>query len=401
MSEKNTNLVPEDGHKNLAEKTDQLLAEAEKSGLELKEYHVPVAGLSSLGAGVSSLIPALRTVTTTTSFNMEGLYRVANGGIGDALKMAKDGTYWGAMKTVEGTSKMAKFAEVGSLQATSQAVAAFNPATLMMAAALYSIDRKLDRIEESQKKILKSFENEKKASIEGNVEQLMSIVRKYKNNWDNDIFIQSNHKMVSDIQRDERQNMRSLQKGLNDALHEKQYIVNQPMVQTKMKALEDKCRYYRLSLYTFALASLLEVLLSGNFSEANIEEVKQEIHDLSVEYKDTFTQCSNYLEKMTSSSIETNVLKGLGDAGKAAGKFIGSIPVIEKGPVDEFLHDNGSKLKKNADSIESDTLRKFSGISDPETEDIVDQMETISRIYNNTREIRVDGEQITLLEACG
>lgn len=114
MSEGNTNLVPEDGHKNLSEKTEQLLAEAENSEIDLKEYHVPVVGLSSLGAGVSSLIPALRTVTTTTTFNMEGLYQVANGGVGDALKLAKDGTYWGAMKTAEGTSKMAKFAEAGS-----------------------------------------------------------------------------------------------------------------------------------------------------------------------------------------------------------------------------------------------------------------------------------------------
>lgn len=70
------------------------------------------------------------------------------------MKIAKDGNAWGAVKTVTGKSKTVKLAEAGPLSVTSQAVNAFNPATIMISAALYSIEKDLDEIKEMQKKIL-------------------------------------------------------------------------------------------------------------------------------------------------------------------------------------------------------------------------------------------------------
>ena len=46
---------------------------------------IPIGQLASLGAGVSSLIPAFRTVTDTITFSGPKLYEIANMGIGDVL----------------------------------------------------------------------------------------------------------------------------------------------------------------------------------------------------------------------------------------------------------------------------------------------------------------------------
>lgn len=108
-----------------------------------KSTSVPIAELATLGAGVSSLIPALNTVTTTTTLAANGLFRIANQASGDVLKMDKNGNFWGAMHTATGGSKLVQLAETGPLTATSQAVATINPATMMMAVALYSIERHL------------------------------------------------------------------------------------------------------------------------------------------------------------------------------------------------------------------------------------------------------------------
>ena len=54
-----------------------------------KTLSVPIAELSALGAGISSLIPAFNTVTQTTSIATDGLFRVANAAAGDTLKIAK------------------------------------------------------------------------------------------------------------------------------------------------------------------------------------------------------------------------------------------------------------------------------------------------------------------------
>lgn len=86
----------------------EMLADARSMQLENVSYSVPIAQLSTLGAGVSSLFPAFRTATQTMAADVTGLYRLANAGVGDTLKVAKDGNFWGAFKRTDGSSKFVK-----------------------------------------------------------------------------------------------------------------------------------------------------------------------------------------------------------------------------------------------------------------------------------------------------
>lgn len=106
---------------------------------------IPIAELSTLGAGISSLIPGFRTVTQSTTFAMDGLYTLANASVGDVLKVAKNGNFWGAFKTAEGASKFAQLQAAAPVSATTQTVAAFDPATMLMAVALFSIEQELGK----------------------------------------------------------------------------------------------------------------------------------------------------------------------------------------------------------------------------------------------------------------
>ena len=58
-----------------------------------KAISVPITELSVLGAGVSSLIPALNTVTQTNMMDVQGMYKLANASAGDVLKVAKNGNF--------------------------------------------------------------------------------------------------------------------------------------------------------------------------------------------------------------------------------------------------------------------------------------------------------------------
>ena len=393
-------ITPVDGNQNeLIQITEGLLFDARRTELlPSNTISMPIAELSTLGAGVSSLLPALRTITTTTTMDVAGLFRVANQASGDVLKMAKNGNAWGAMKTAAGRSKMVQLAEAGPLTATSEVVAAINPATMMMAVALFSIEQKLGDIEEMQKQILQHMEFEKESSVEGDVEQLMSIITKYKHNWDNDKFVASNHKMVNDIQRTARAHMISYQKEVNTLLDSKKFVLSQAQVNSKMSELLKKFKYYRLSLYTFALSSLLEIMLSGNFKEEYITGIKQEMEKCAETYRDLFGKCSIYLEKLSDSSLDTNLLKGVGNVSKFTGKIIGAIPIVEKWPVDEFLQDSGNKLKKNALGIKQKVVRSFAEISNPGTGMFIAKMADMVKIYNHTSEICFDEKNIYLVE---
>ena len=377
--------------------TDGILLDARTDITGENTLSMPIAELTALGAGVSSLLPALRTVTQTTTINTPGLYCLANEVVGDTLKVAKNGNFWGAFKTADGVSKFAQLQSAGPLTATAQTVAAINPATMMMAVALFSIEQQLGVIKEMQGRILSFLEIEKESEIEADVETLSNIISKYKLNWDNECFINSNHKMVLDIQRTARKNMLSYQKMVSNVVKGKKRIVAQAQVNSTLQDLLKKFKYYRLSLYTFSLASMLEIMLSGNFKEDYITGIKAEIEAVSATYRDIFGKCSVYLEKLSDTSVEKNVLKGLGTASKAVGKFIGSIPGVKEGPVDEFLIDSGLHMENDACGMEKSSVRAFAEISSPMTHTFIDCMEDMIQIYNHTEQICFDDKQIYLI----
>jgi hypothetical protein len=381
----------------IVEVTESILLDTQVDIHNKNTLSVPITELTTLGAGVSSLIPELRTITQTTEIGTQGLYRVANAGIGDVLKTAKDGTKWGALKRADGSSALGKFVEADSLSVTTNATMPVNPTTMMMAVSLFSIEQQLNTITEQGKQILSFLETEKESEIEADVETLINIINNYKLNWDNEHFVTSNHKMVLDIQRTARKNMNIYQKKVSENLNSKQWLVIQNQVEALLNNLEKEFKYYKLSLYTYSLASFLEVMLSGNFKEEYISETKEEIRTLSQTYRNLFGLCSIQLEKVSNSSIETNVIKGIGSVGKTVGKFIGSIPVVKEGKVDEFLEDRGSNLKKIASDKERVVVKEFASISNPDTGVFVEKLEDMIKIYNHTSEIYFDEEKIYLI----
>ena len=395
VTEQNVEIVRECN--DLAEMTEEMLLDARKEIANTKTLSVPIAELALLGTGVASLIPALRKVTQTTTFNTQGLYQLANAGVGDTLKIAKNGNFWGAFKTADGSSKFAQLQAAEPLSTTSTAVMPIDSATMMMAVALFAIEQQLKGIEEKQKQILSFLEIEKESETEADVEILSKMITTYKHNWNNEHFIASNHKRVLDIQRTARKNMLSYKKKVAELLDSKKLIVAQAKVKSTLSDLQKKFKYYRLSLYTFSMASVVEIMLSGNFKEAYIADVKTEIKKFSLEYRDLFTECSMYLEKMASGSVEANVMKGIGVASKAVGKFIGSIPVVKEGQVDEFLQDGGAHLKENAQDMQKNILESFATLHNPGTGVFMEKMEDMIQIYNHTDRICFDDKNIYLI----
>jgi len=197
-----------------------------------------------------------------------------------------------------------------------------------------------------------------------------------------------------DIQRSARQQMTSYQKKLEEDLKSNPLLIIQSEVSSAKKKISKKFKYYSLSLYTYSLASYIEIMLSGNLAEKNILSIKEEIEKLSSAYSAMFTKCLNYLEKMSESSIESNVLKGVGEASKAIGSFLGNIPFIKDGPVDEFLQDGGEELNKSAKKMEKDIIKSFKKLENAKTSVFIDRLNELNQIYNHTSDVCIDNENI-------
>lgn len=69
-----------------------------------------------------------------------------------------------------------------------------------------------------------------------------------------------------DIQRAARKNMNVYRKKVLTVLNAKKNSLGHNQVVNKLHDLLKKFKYYRLSLYTLSMASMMEIMLSGNFN---------------------------------------------------------------------------------------------------------------------------------------
>ena len=392
-SENSENVLRED-QVSLISDAEEMLTEARKEIGSKTTLSMPIAQLATLGAGVSSLIPAFHIVISSTAFSEDNLYRLVNAAPGEVLKAKKDSKiFYGAIRGKDG-SKMAQFMKADSISSSTEAVAAFDPTTLLVAVALFAIEQELGNIANMEKQILSFLESEKESEVEADVRTLGKIIDEYKYNWDNEHYVASNHKMVLDIQRTARKNMISYQKAVTEIVSEKKHVSMQNKVNAAEENFLKKFKYYRLSLFTFSMASLLEIMLGGNYNEEYIAGIQSELENYSHEYRELFAKASVYMEELNGISIEANVWKGVGKASNAVGKFIGKIPVVEKGLADEFLQYNGSKMVKKAESQEADMMAQLASVSNPNIRVFIDKMEDMIQIFNHTSKIYADNEQI-------
>lgn len=377
--------------------SEELLSDARNYMNESTKLSVPIVELATLGSVVSSMIPALNTVTQTTTVGAQGLYRVANMGATDALKVAQNGTYWGSFKTAEGVSKFAQLTEAEPLSSTTVTQMPVSPAMMMMAVALYGVEKQLGNIADMQKEMCRDLEIEKESRIEADLETIVVIINKYKYGWDNEQFISSNHQTVCDIQRSARANMISFEKKVSAMIQKRNFINVQANVTEKQRQLEKQFKYYRLAVYTYSLSSMLEIMISGNFKEEYIVDVKSEIASISDKYRKLFTDSSLYLEKMSISAVDSNLLKGVGAVTRGAGKLVGAIPFVKEGQIDEILLESGEEIEQNAKKIERKSVGDFASNANPGIGIFVDQMENMIQIYNHTEQILFDEKEIYLI----
>ena len=105
------------------------------------------------------------------------------------------------------------------------------------------------------------------------------------------------------------------------------------------------------------------------------------------------------IKRYSSESVETKVLAGIGNAGKALGKFIGSVPFLAQGSVDEWLQDNGEALLKGNDEKTQKVAALFGTEEKIGNEVFVDSIRNVALISNQTTDVLFDGEALYLTVA--
>ena len=356
-----------------------------------KAIRIPFTEAALTGGSLMQLAPTLKALVSGNQIGNGSLVRVVfPAGVKGNLAIDKAGMALGGILKDGGGLAQARLVAVDPATLAAQAA---------MAAIMMEINKKLDNIQEMQQRILGFLEQDKQAEQQANLKVLTDILEGYKHNWDNTQYLQNHHMKVLDIKQVAEKNIIFYQEQIAAAIKKMPAIHLDQAVKAAITELGKLFSQYRMTLYQFSFASFLEVMLLGNFRQAYLDQVAAKVQEYNQHYQIQFSECRDMIKRYSSESVETKVLAGIGNAGKALGKFIGSVPFLAQGPVDEWLQDNGEALLKGNDEKAQKVAALFSTEEKTGSEVFVDSIRNVALISNQTTDVLFDGEALYLTVA--
>lgn len=349
---------------------------------------------SALGVAFASLPETFRTVTQTV--DLDGLYRcVFPDGVTGKLAAFKDGS--GNLGTIMDGNNIV--GQAHWIKADSQVMTTaipYNPTVLFMAMALMSIDKKLNKIQETQKEILRFLELDKESQIRGDLNTLTEILNNYKYNWDNELYKKSKLDLVQHIKRSASGNIDFYQNKISAGSTKKKGIHINKNAESLLTELDNLFKNYQLSLYIYAFAYFLEVMLMENYDKQYLDEVASEIEKRSIDYRTLYSDCYQQIDEYTKSTIEANLLKSASTVGKFTGEKIAKIPLISKTQLDETLIAAGEFINKVGDEKAEKTIERYIENRDSGVEVFIDNINMVNQLNNKPLEMLFDNENVYL-----
>ncbi len=352
---------------------------------------VPFGQLSAMGGTLASIAPALKGAIKSTNDSDIGekLYRMI-----DPLKGKGKVTTVGNIyqKGKQGIVARAKYVEVKPSVAGT--VAQINPATMLMAVAISTITKQLDKIEEAQKDIIEFLQLKEKAMLKGNIAVLQEILDEYKYNCDNEKYKNNKHIQVQEIKRDAEQSIIFCRDQIENKVSKKGLLHSDRDVKVKIQKVQYEFKDYELAMYIFSFSSFLEVMLLENFDAGYLNAVTKKIEQYAGQYHSLHEKCYQMIEGDSKTSIEAYALKGVAGLNRALGKTIGKIPKISDGQVDENLIEAGDKVQSFNEKRTENTMGLFAHEHCVCVRPFVDNINAVNMIYNQPIELLFDSENI-------
>lgn len=167
-------------------------------------------------------------------------------------------------------------------------------------------------------------------------------------------------------------------------------------VKKQLEQLLDEMQNYRLALYLYGFACLVEVLLQENFEAQYLASIARSINDKALEYRELYTNVYMRVEERAKSTLQSKALGALSAVSRAAGKTVEKMPVISKSQLDENLISAGEVLGEQSENRADSALGQLKQYSSDCVRPFVEQIRAIDRVYNSTMDILFDNENVYL-----
>ena len=379
---------------NVIEMNKYMLADVRKEDIKDNSLQLALSTIENLSPILAPTVDKVKKITSGKTATEAGkmLYKVTNLKNGDKLKPGKGGkNFVGAIKKAGGGSTMANMKAVDPASLVN--VTELDPTMLMVAVVLNGIERDLREIRENTANILSFLEHDKEAGIEADVEILTKTLEDLKYNFNDEKYRYNKLNQILDIERSAKKNMIFYKKEIKDELNKQKIITTNMSMNSMLKNIQNKFKYYRLSLYTYSFSTLMEVLLINDVQSDFLILRRGELDKLDKEYTEDFNKALAYVRISADKSLEGNALNGLGSAGKVLGDLA---EIVKVKKVSEFLSKNGDNIKKSGQDLKENFAIQFNEMKDTKSKVFIKQIEQIDLVYNKTKNIFFDNEFLYL-----
>lgn len=344
-----------------------------KTELSAQAYgKLPLSQLAALGVGLEPVVSAVQQITSHGRA-VSGYYKVT---IPKGTHLANFRAESGFLGTAleDATNCIDAQARLNPLLC--------NPTLLFAAAALMSMDRKLDALQETQQEMMDFLLQKETSKQKGDLDFLSDVLENYRFNWDNDKFKTANHSQVLAIRREAGQQVDFFREQVKKNFLKGGFLFAARDAQKQLNELTRAFQSYQLALYLYGYAYFLEILLQESFDSAYLNAAAAKLEQMSLAYRELYTAAYECIEKRAQSSPEAYMLRGVSSASKVLGETIAKLPVISRSQVDESLIEAGQKIGDYEKKRTAETMRKFVEHQSSCVHPFIDQIQSMNRIYH-------------------
>lgn len=342
-----------------------------KNEISVQTYSkIPLSRLTALGTGFEPVVSAIQQVTSHGQAT-SGFYKVT---IPKGTHLAQFKEKSGFLGTAVGEHGIVGQAQLNPLLC--------DPTTLLAAAALANIDKKLDAIQEVQQEMLDFLAQKEKSALKADLNFLMDIQNNYKYNWNSEKYKAANHAKVLDIRQEAARQIDFYQEQIKKQLGKKALLHSDHDVQKMLEKVQGEFKEYQLALYIYGFAYFLEVVLQENYEKAYLSAVAKRIDEMAFQYREFYSLAYSQIENLSKSSLQAHLFGGLSAINKGAGTAIAKIPGINKSQIDETLIEAGERIGAYKNRRVQTTMQQLLERQSSCVRPFIDNINAVNRLYN-------------------
>ena len=342
-----------------------------KNEISVQTYSkIPLSRLTALGTGFEPVVSAIQQVTSHGQAT-SGFYKVT---IPKGTHLAQFKEKSGFLGTAVGEHGIVGQAQLNPLLC--------DPTTLLAAAALANIDKKLDAIQEVQQEMLDFLAQKEKSALKADLNFLMDIQNNYKYNWNSEKYKAANHAKVLDIRQEAARQIDFYQEQIKKQLGKKTLLHSDHDVQKMLEKVQGEFKEYQLALYIYGFAYFLEVVLQENYEKAYLSAIAKRIDEMAFQYREFYSLAYSQIENLSKSSLQAHLFGGLSAINKGAGTAIAKIPGINKSQIDETLIEAGERIGAYKNRRVQTTMQQLLERQSSCVRPFIDNINAVNRLYN-------------------